>query len=99
VSQSVSISAVKPPDDLWRKHKAVWDACHDARVDMPAATMEYFAEDDPDEVGVVVRLGSMPPYGAYEEPLRQVESEWSTICEVDITQLPEGTRWIRVEWG
>ena len=56
---SVSKTAIGfcPPDEKWKKMKAVWDACVDTDVLIPSEVMEFFGDEEPDDAGVTVDLG------------------------------------------
>jgi hypothetical protein len=47
----------RDPDETWKKHKAVWDACRDAGIDPPEETRTFFDDEPPDEAGIKVQLG------------------------------------------
>lgn len=46
-----------PPDEEWRKMKAVWDACEEAGVEVPMIVGDFFEWVDPDPRGLEVDLG------------------------------------------
>lgn len=97
MSTSVYIAAIKPPDDTWRKHKAVWEACEIAGVEVPSETMDYFDDEEPDSVGVVVSLGSLGyPEG---DCIREFRDENYSGVEIEVSELPADTKFIRVTWG
>lgn len=89
MGMSTHVVGFRPPDAHWKNMKAVWDACHAAKVDVPEAVEQFFAETEPDEAGVVVDLEKT---GATQK--------WSDGrgCEgfqVDVSKLPEGLKIIR----
>ncbi len=96
MSTSVYVSAIKPADETFRKHEAVWNACIAADVDIPAETADYFDDEEPDAAGVVVGLGSLEfPTG----PAKPWRNEHFSGVEVDLASLPAGTKTLRVWWG
>ena len=63
MSMSTHVIGFVPPDDDWRRHKAVWDACDAAGVAMPQETRDFFQDEPPDEAGVEVCLkGAIRPW-------------------------------------
>ena len=81
----VSIYAVKGITEEWKKHKAVWDACEAAGVDVPDETDDFFDGEDPAEGGTVEHIGMVDPGGPG--------------TYVKIEDLPKGTTAIRLTWG
>lgn len=86
MGMSTHFVGIRPPDDDWKKHKAVWDACIKARVDIPKATLDFFEGETPDPSGVLVELDA-------------IADEWSTDSaegfELDIEKLPPGVKRVR----
>jgi hypothetical protein len=88
MSTSLHVMGFKPPDEKWRQHKAIWDACARANVHPPRETLEFFDENIPDPAGVVVDLKNCGAAKTY----------FGTECsgyEVDITKLPKDVTVIR----
>lgn len=87
MGMSTHVVGVRPPDDAWKKHKAVWDACMEANVPVPKATLDFFEGEDPDDAGVLAELSM------------DVAVEWSdggsAGFEVHIEKLPEGVKRLR----
>lgn len=93
MSVSLFVYAVKPPDEAWKKHKAVWDACEAAGVDVPAETEDWFDGERPSPDGVRVWLGTadgMVKHEAFETNERG--------ARIDLAGLPDGTESIVLEW-
>jgi hypothetical protein len=67
MGMSTHIIGFKPPDDKWRKMKAVWDACEAASVEPPAEVEKFFEYETPDVVGVRVTCGALTDCGAVVE--------------------------------
>ncbi len=96
MSASVFVSAVKAPDDVWLKHKAVHEACRAADVSLPDETEDYFDGEPPDPKGVSIHLGSVvsgPKHPAAEA--FNDEGGWGLY--IKLSELPKGTTHIRVE--
>ena len=87
MSVNIFVVGFRPPDDVWRKHKAVWDACDAAGVEIPDATLVFFGYEDPgDKPGMTVKLGLA---------CAEYRGEDSEGYEIDITKLPPDVRIIR----
>lgn len=56
MSMSTHVIGFRAADHLWRKHKAVWDACTEAEVKVPTETLEFFSYQSPDPLGLKVEL-------------------------------------------
>ena len=92
MSMSIHCIGFKPADDKWKKMKAVWDACHEARVKLPDEVDNFFEFDQPDEAGVRVDEETLVDCGA----LSDWEDEDANGFELDVSKLPEDVTIIRV---
>lgn len=84
MSMSTHVIGIKPPDDLWVRMKAAWDACLAAGVAMPDGVEEFFNDEDPDPAGVLV-----------EVPTRKWSDNSREGVEVDLADLPAHIKTIR----
>lgn len=84
------VEGFKPPDDLWRKHKAVWDACRSAGVPAPNETLRYFENDTPDDSGVRVDKAALG------DAVKEYEAEMQNGYEIDVRKLPKDVVIVRV---
>lgn len=87
MSMSTHVVGIRPPDDTWKRMKAVWDACVAADVPVPDEVLDFFAGETPDPAGVVV-------------PLRSFARAWNDDgtkegLEIDVDKLPSNIRTIR----
>lgn len=89
------VVAIKPPDETWLKHKAVWDACKAAGVPTPEATERFFEGDVPDEDGVTVHLEAPASWKKTKSQLREWRDNGCSGYEVDLADIPEGTKTLR----
>lgn len=87
MSMSTHVVGIKPPDDDWRKQKAVWDACEKASVPIPKKTLDFFDGENPDDAGVIVDL-DMHLVQKYKDDSREG-------YEVDVEKLPKDIKIIR----
>lgn len=84
MGMSTHVIGFRPPDDAWKRHKAVWDSCNTANVVVPDATVAFFDYRGPDERGVEVELTT-----------EKYNTEGREGIEVDVSKLPPGLSIIR----
>jgi hypothetical protein len=56
MGMSTFVFGFKPPDEDWKKMKAIWDACVVAGIDPPREVSRFFEDDKPDDAGVCLDL-------------------------------------------
>ncbi len=89
MGMSMHVIGYMPADEKWKKMKTVWDACKAARVEPPEEVDEFFEGEDPgDAPGKEVDL-------EYSGAAKEWKDDMREGFEVDVTQLPEGVRFIR----
>lgn len=88
MSQSMHVVGFWPPDEKWKKHRAVWDACKSAGVAPPQETDEFFNWIPPDAAGVEVAIQETPCCKRYR-------GEMTDGFEIDVTQLPKDVTVVR----
>lgn len=88
MGMSTHVEGFKPPDDKWKKMKAVWDACQAASIRAPNDVLEFFEHTDPDVRGVRVELEELDCVREYEEDGRRG-------FEVVVRELPKDVTVIR----
>lgn len=95
MSSSVYLTAIKPPDETWRKNKAVYDACIDLDIAVPKEVWKYFEDRVPEETGVAVSLGSVlyPDHSAVENP-----PDGTPSVLINLKKLPAMTHYIKVSF-
>jgi hypothetical protein len=87
MSMSLHVQGFKPPDDQWKKMKAVWDACEGAGLFPPPEVEGFFDGVDPDPAGVSVDLS---PH------LREWQDRHASMgYELDVADIPAGVKTIR----
>ena len=86
MGMSTHLTAFKGQDEEWENMKNVYDACQRAGIEVPEEVMTFFNYKKPSIYGATVDIKS-------------AISEWSTESqegfEVDLTKIPEGTKFIR----
>ena len=87
MSMNTHVVGFKPPDDKWKKMKAVYDACKLAGINPPGDVSDYF-QGAPDDRGVEVEIEKQPCTKEYSDDMRQG-------FEVDIKKLPPDVTIIR----
>ncbi len=48
------VVAIIPPDEKWKKMKAIWDSCSEAEIECPKEVWDFFGHETPDKDGVVI---------------------------------------------
>lgn len=84
MSMSTHVVGFKPPDDKWKKMKAVWDACQEAQASLPEEVVDFFDGSDPDPAGVEVKIKA-----------REWSDDSSEGYEIDVDAIPKGVKVIR----
>lgn len=56
---STHVIAFRPPDEKWRKMKAIYDACTAGGIDVPDEVDDFFDGKSPDENGVEVDIDNI----------------------------------------
>jgi hypothetical protein len=96
MSMSTHVIGFKPPDEKWKRMKAIWDSCQIGNVNVPDEVMEFFDHEMPSDTGVRVELetGSSTSQGAcavkWSDPDRETDG-----YEVDVRKLPKDVTIIR----
>ncbi len=87
MSISTHVIGFRPPDAEWHRMKAVVDACHNAKIDVPDNVWKFFNYQEPDETGISMDLEG-------------IAVEWSDgdMCsglEIDLNDIPSSITTIR----
>lgn len=90
MSMSTRIIGFKPPDDIFRKMKVIWDSCKEADIEVPKEVEKYFEGETPDDAGVQVNLD---PRNC--KCTKEYSEDMASGYEVDITKLPKDIKIIR----
>ena len=88
MSMSTNVVGFKPPDEKWKRMKAIWDACDEAEIEVPVEVDEFFDGCEPDEAGVEVELEDTLCCDVYDE-------EMKNGFEIEIAKLPKDVKIIR----
>lgn len=94
MGMSMYVEGIKPLDEDFLKMMAVYEACEEARVEIPKTVKDFFNGETPDSLGVVVDLGSEPDSRNHPCCTYFSEEERNGFV-IDCTQLPEGVKHIR----
>jgi len=87
MSQFTYIIGIKPPDEKWKKMKAIWDSCKAAKIAPPIEVWEFFNEYEPNEKGVEVRLN--------DECCKEHTAYAENGFIVDLTKLPKDVTFLK----
>lgn len=89
MSMCTHVAGFRLPDEMWKKMKAVWDACKTAGVSPPKAVEDFFNYKYPsDNTGIEVNLVDLPCITEYNNDMQNG-------YEVDLDKLPVGIKIIR----
>jgi hypothetical protein len=86
MSMSTHVIGFRPPDEKWKRMRAVWYACVSANVEIPNDVAEFFNYDEPDDAGVEVDI---------ENSISPFEKDMKAGFQIDIKKLPENVEIIR----
>lgn len=96
MGMSMHCTALRPPDEKWRKMKAAWDACKAAGTEPPKEVDDFFDGYPPDPAGVEVgSVGQytddkdMPPW------VKNCDLEGCDGFEIDVSKLPKDVTVVR----
>lgn len=88
MSMNTNIVGFRPPDEKWKKMKAIWDSCNEAGIEPPAEVDRFFNGIPPDGSGVEVEIENTSCCRKYQEEMR-------SGYEVEIAKLPKDIKIIR----
>jgi len=86
MSMSTFVRGIVPPDEEWKKMKAVYDTCVAANLEIPDEVDAFFDGEEPDASGVVIDL---------EEHCREWGGIESEGYEIDVKAIPKHVKTIR----
>ena len=84
MSMSTHVIGFKPPDEKWKKMKAIWDSCENANIEIPQEVMEYFSYETPDISGVEVEINA-----------EEWDDEGRAGYQIHIDKIPKDVKTIR----
>jgi hypothetical protein len=84
MSMSTHVIGFAPPDEQWRKMKAIWDSCRAAGIAVPREVEKFFGGEPPDEAGVEIELES-----------RKWSEDSREGVEIEVEKLPKHVKLIR----
>jgi hypothetical protein len=94
MSMSMHCFAVKPSDDNYRRKAEAYRACEAAGISIPDELAKFFDHRRPDPTGTTQEIGN-----DYDKVLHPscvtYNGDMQEGFEVDITKLPDGTRFVR----
>lgn len=92
MGMSTHVAGFKPPDEMWRRMKAVWDACEAANLTVPTAVKRFFEGEAPDDEGVEVDQYVLIEAGA----VRKWIDDAAEGFEIVVANIPPDVKVIRV---
>jgi hypothetical protein len=88
MGMSTHVVGFRPPDEKWKKMKAVWDACEAAGTDIPKDVERFFNGESPDDQGVAIDIKDHACCESYD-------GDGSQGFEIDLKKLPPDVTIIR----
>lgn len=86
MGMSTHVIAFHPPDEKWRKMKAIYDACVAGDIEIPDDVNDFFNGEPPDESGVEVEIDKI---------LEKWSDEDRSGYQIEISKLPKGITILR----
>lgn len=87
MSMSTHVVGVREPDDKHRKMIAAWQANKAAGIPQPRALLDYFGDEMPDDMGIVVELP--------REAITKYESDSRAGLDIRLDRVPPGVAVLR----
>jgi hypothetical protein len=86
--QSLNVCGFRPPDEEWKKMKAIYDACVIASVPIPDEVDIFFDGEPPDETGISIDMEEKECCTDYDGDMREG-------FQIDLKKIPKNIRFIR----
>jgi len=83
MSMSTHCKGFRPPDEKWKKMKAIYDACEKADIGAPKEVYDFFNGEEPNEHGVEVNI-----------PTKPYCAEMCDGVVIEVDKLPKGIKTI-----
>lgn len=87
----IRLVGIVPPDDKWKKMKAIFDACIKGDIEIPDEVDEFFDNEDPDPAGVIIDLTP----GQYTDVARPWGDMDSDGIEITVDDIPKNVKILR----
>ncbi len=84
MSMSTHVVGLVPPDEKWKKMKAVYDSCRAAELPIPDEVEKFFDHEDPDPMGVAIAI-----------PCQEYKGYAQQGVEVLVENIPKHVKAIR----
>jgi hypothetical protein len=91
MSIDLFIKAIKPAGDHHDKMMEVYFACQYADIKMPKEAIDYFGDNPPNALGVVLNHSELP-----EECKEEFFRGHETGYRIDLSKLPPGVQYLEV---
>lgn len=84
MGMSTHVIGIAPPDETWKKMKAIFDACEEAGVKVPGDVMKFFNHENPDPDGVKIEIKG-----------EKWSDDGASGIQIDLKTLPAHVRYVR----
>ena len=88
MSMYTNVCGFAPPDATWKKMKAIYDSCNEARVEIPDKVDEFFDGEPPDNSGVRIELDGHDCCTDFNEEMQEG-------FQIEIAKVPKNIKFIR----
>ena len=89
MSMSTYVVGYREVDEQWKKMKQAWNACMDAKVDLPEDVYSFFDGEDPNTMeGKEVDIEEHDCVSEYNDETRNG-------YQVDVSKIPKDIKFIR----
>ena len=88
-SPTMHVYGIVPPDEDWKKMKAVYDACTKAKVAVPSDVDKFLDYEKPDDAGVLIDLTDK--CSEVSCPAREMDE----VLDLKMSDIPASVKAIR----
>lgn len=88
MSMRTHVVGFAPPDDKWKRMRAVWEACETAGVSAPPEVIEFFDGIEPNEQGIEIDLKD-------HDCVSEYKAEMQNGFEIDLRKVPANVQYVR----
>lgn len=84
MGMSTHVIGFVPPDEKWKKIKAIYDACEAADIKMPDDVIDFFGGYPPDKNGQEIKIKE-----------QEWSNKYSSGIEINLSDVPKHVKIIR----
>lgn len=88
------VVGIRPPDEVWKAMKKIWDECVEDGIDIPQSLRAFFNHEEPNPAGVIVGIAEALSWRDCALPFADEERGFAG-WEIDLSKLPRGITSLR----